>query len=92
MEGEAKRPDQAHGGDPAFHQLAAIFLDQARSPKSIDEVKSRLGDDYEQLPQRVRDSLESMRGGELAELGQIAVWLKERDLIFDLPGGKVCLL
>jgi len=95
MEGGSGGPERelpSGKSDEAFHTLGTAFLDAERRPRSVDDVKSLLGEDYDVLPVRVKHSLESMGEGEMDELARFANWLRERDLVFDLPGGRVCFL
>lgn len=77
--------------DDAFHRLSSAFLDDARRPSSVRELRELLGDGYDELPSRMRASLDGMSPEELAEIGRMASWMRDRDLVYELPGGKVCL-
>lgn len=90
--GETESKQTSQGPDHnAFHELSNAFLDERERPESISEIRRRLGDRYDDLPERMRASLEGMTSEELAEIGKMAAWFQERDLTFELPGGKVCL-
>ncbi len=95
MQGGSDGPEHNAPGDRsdrAFHQLGMAFLDDAQRPRSPDDVKSLMGRDYEVLPHRVKESLEAMDEAELTEVARLAGWMRDKDLVFDLPGGKVCFL
>jgi hypothetical protein len=72
--------------------LGTAFLDDANRPRSSDDVKTLMGRDYDALPHRVKVSLDTMGESEMDELANMAKWMRDRDLVFDLPGGKVCFL
>lgn len=95
MQGGSDGPEHNAPGDRsdrAFHQLGMAFLDEAKRPRSFDDVKNFMGRDYDALPHRVKVSLEKMESGEIDEVANMAKWMRDRDLVFDLPGGKVCFL
>ena len=86
--GEGQPPDDHHR---AFHELTAAFTGSDR-PKGGDDLRARLGDSYDYLPDHVRSALEGMTDDELAEIGKAADRLQDSGMSYELPGGRVCLL
>lgn len=86
--GERRPPDDHHR---AFHELTAAFTGSDR-PKGGDELRARLGNSYDHLPDHVRGALDGMGDDEVAEIGKMADRLQDMGMTYELPGGRVCLL
>ena len=86
--GEGRLPDDHHR---AFHELTAVFTGADR-PRASADIRERLGESYEFLPDHVRDAIDGMSDEEVGEIGRIVGRLQDRGLAYELPGGRVCLL
>lgn len=85
---EGRSPDDQHR---AFHELAAAFTASDR-PTGRDDLRARLGDSYDFLPEHVRGAIEGMADDEFAEIGKMADRLQGMGMVYEMPGGLVCLL